>query len=219
MKLFPWADKEVDEPWYREITVGEFASEHGHWSIEDQSYEFNTDFDDWFKERFGATIAPYATTSDGRTALWRLELKLNAEGQEMLNHDQQEMLDEAENGAEIAAQRDSARSGSYYTIEFIEDYSRGFENLVFVYGGDEEDKESLLIERQLLDEPDGLIPQAVEAILTHMRIAGPTQGWAKAFNQRFSEERGAEDGIIKITAEDIEAWLWDLRHVAQHRGP
>lgn len=103
MKLFPWADKEVDEPWYREITVGEFASEHGHWSIEDQSYEFNTDFDDWFKERFGATIAPYATTSDGRTALWRLELKLNAEGQEMLNHDQQEMLDEAENGAEIAA--------------------------------------------------------------------------------------------------------------------
>lgn len=59
----------------------------------------------------------------------------------------------------------------------------------------------------------------MEAILTHMRIAGPTQGWAKAFNQRFSEERGAEDGIIKITAEDIEAWLWDLRHVAQHRGP
>lgn len=33
MQLFPWADKEVDEPWYRESTVGNFASEHGQWSI------------------------------------------------------------------------------------------------------------------------------------------------------------------------------------------
>ena len=83
LQLFPWADKQVDEPWYRERTVGNFTSEHGQWSIEDQSYEFDVDFDDWFKELFGSMIAPYATTSDGRTALWRLELKLNAEGHEV----------------------------------------------------------------------------------------------------------------------------------------
>jgi len=219
MKLFPWADKEVDEPWYRESTVGEFAGQHGQWSIEYQSYEFNANFDDWVKERFGSTIAPYATTSDGRTALWRLELTLNAEGQKMLKRDQQEMLDEAAIFMEIEDERGYARGDGYYTIEAIDRYIDTLHNLVFIYGGDEENKESLLMEPQLFDEPGGLVPQAVEAILGHMRITSPTQGWSKAFNQRFSEELDAEDGIIKITAEDIDAWLCELHQVAQHRGP
>ncbi len=218
MQLFPWADKQVDEPWYRERTVGNFASEHGRWSIEDQSYVFDADFDDWFKERFGSMIAPYATTSDGRTALWRLELTFNAEGQEALRSDQQEMLEEADNYMEMEDERGYARGDGYYTIEPIERYIDTIDNLVFIYGGDEENKESLLIEPQLFDEPDGLVPEAVEAILRHMRITSPTQGWSKAFNQRFSEELDAEDGIIKITAEDIEEWLCELREVAQHHG-
>jgi hypothetical protein len=218
MKLFPWADKELDEPWYRESTVGEFAGQHGQWSIEYQSYEFDADFDDWVKERFGSTIAPYATTSDRRTALWRFELKLNANGEKMFERDQQEMLEDAAIDAEIEDERDDVRDGGYYTIEFIESYTNGLENLVFVYGGDEEDKESLLIDPRLVDESGELIPRAVEAILTHMRITSPTEGWSKAFNQRFSEELETEDGIIKITAEDIDAWLGDLRRVAQHHG-
>ncbi len=218
MKLFPWADKQVDELWYRERTVGEFAGQHGQWSVENQSYEFDVDFDDWAKERFGSTIAPYATTSDGRTALWRLELKLNAEGEKLLKRDQQEMLEEAAIDAEIEDERDDTRDGGYYTIEFIESYTNGLENLVFVYGGDEEDKESLLIEPRLVDKSGELIPEAVEAILTHMRITSPTQGWSNAFNQRFSGELEAEDGIVKITAEDVEAWLFELREVARHHG-
>jgi hypothetical protein len=50
-----------------------------------------------------------------------------------------------------------------------------------------------------------------------MRITSPTQDWSKAFNQRFSEELEAEDGIVKIIEEDVDTWLWDLRQVAQHR--
>ncbi len=221
LQLFPWAEKQVDEPWYREKTVGNFASEHGQWSVEDQSYEFEfgADFDDWFKERFGSMIAPYATTSDGRTALWRLELKLNAEGQEMLKRDKHEMLEEAAIYMEMEDERDYARSDGYYTIESIERYIDMLDNLVFIYGDDEENKESLLIEPRLFDGSDGLVPKAVEAILRHMRITSPTHGWSKAFNQRFSEELEAGDGIVKITGEDIEAWLCELDQVAQHRGP
>jgi hypothetical protein len=219
LQLFPWADKQVDELWYRERTVGNFASEHGQWSIEEQPYEFGTGFDDWFKERFGSTtIAPYATTSDGRTALWRLELTLNTEGLEVLEHDKQEMLEEAAIVMEMEDERDYARSEGYYMIEVIEHYIDMLDNLVFVYGCDEENKESLLIEPRLFDEPGGLLPKAVEAILRHMGITSPTQGWSKAFNQRFSEELEAEDGIPKITAEDIEAWLCKLREVAQYHG-
>jgi hypothetical protein len=219
LQLFPWADKQVDEPWYRERTVGNFASEHGQWSIEEQSYEFDADFDDWFKERFGSTtIAPYATTSDGRTALWRLELTLNTEGLEVLERDKQEMLEEAAIVMDMEDERDYARSDGYYTIEGIERYIDTLDNLVFIYGGDEEEnKESLLIERRLFDEQGGLVPKAVEAILRHIQITSPTQGWSNAFNQRFCEELDARDGIVKITGEDIGAWLWELRQVAQLR--
>jgi hypothetical protein len=219
LRLFPWADKQVDEPWYRERTVGHFTSEHGRWSIEDQSYEFDVDFDDWYNERFGSIIAPYATASDGRIALWRLELKLNDEGHEALKRDQQEMLEEASIDAEIEDERDYARGEGYYTIELIEHYIDTLDNLVFSYGGDEEHKESLLIEPRLFDGSGGLVPKAVEAILRHMHITSPTQGWSKAFNQRFSEALDAEDGIIKITAEDIDTWLGELHQLAQHRGP
>ncbi len=128
------------------------------------------------------------------------------------------MLEGAANYMEMEDERGYARGDGYYTIEPIERYIDTIDNLVFIYGGDEENKESLLIEPQLFDEPDGLVPEAVEAILRHMRITSPTQGWSKAFNQRFSEELDAEDGIIKITAEDIEAWLCGLREVAQHHG-
>ena len=217
IQLFPWADKQVDEPCYREKTVGNFASEHGRWSIEDQSYEFDADFDDWCKERFGSTIAPYATTSDGRMALWRLELTLNAEGQEVLERDKQEMLEEAAIYIEMEDERGYARGDGYYTIEPIERYIDMLDNLVFIYGGDEENKESLLIEPRLFDGSGGLVPKAVEAILRHMRITSPTHGWSKAFNQRFSDELDAEDGIIKITAKDINEWLAELRRVAENR--
>ena len=136
----------------------------------------------------------------------------------MLERDQQEILEDAAIDAEIEDERDDTRDGGYYTIEFIESYTNGLENLVFVYGGDEEDKESLLIEPRLVHKSSELIPGAVEAILTHMRITSPAQGWSKAFNQRFSEELEAEHGIVKITAEDVEAWLFELREVAQHHG-
>lgn len=218
LQLFPWADKQVDEPWYRERVVGNFISEHGRWIIEDQSYEFDANFDGWFNERFGSTIAAYATTSDGRTALWRLELTLNAEGQGALERDKQEILQEAAIGAEIQAERDNARGGGYYTIEFVERYVDGLDNLVFIYDGDGEDKESLLIEPRLFDESGGLVPVAVEEILRHRGITSPTGGWSRAFNQRFVEELDAEDGIVKITAEAIETWLWELRRVAKNRG-
>jgi hypothetical protein len=221
LHLFPWADKQVDEPWYRERTVGNFASEHGQWSIEDQSYEFDADFDDWFKERFGSTtIVPYATTSDGRTALWRLELTLNTEGHEALERDKQEMLREVDY-AEIGRDRDYSRSEGYYTIEFIEHYIDMLDNLVFIYGDDdeEEDKESLLIEPHLVDDSGGLVHQAVEAILRHMGITSPTQGWSKAFNRRFSEDLEVGDGPIKLNAEDINEWLAELRRIAESRGP
>jgi hypothetical protein len=129
------------------------------------------------------------------------------------------MLDEAAIFMEIEDERGYARGDGYYTIEAIDRYIDTLHNLVFIYGGDEENKESLLMEPRLFDEPGGLVPQAVEAILRHMRITSPTQSWSKAFNQRFSEELEAEDGIIKITREDLEAWLWELRQVAQHCRP
>jgi hypothetical protein len=214
MKLFPWADKQVEEPWYRERTVGDFASEYGRWSIDDWSYEFDADFDDWFDERFGATIAPYATTLDGSTALWRLELKLNAEGRAAFERD----MHEAVSDAEIEDERDHARGDGYYTIEVVETYTSALDSLVFIYGGDEEDKKGLLIERQLFEKSGGLVPKAVEAILRHAGMMGPTHGWARAFNQRFSEELEARDGIVKITGEDIDAWLCEMRRVAQCQG-
>ena len=218
IQLFPWADKQVDEPWYREKTVGNFASEHGRWSIEDQSYVFDADFDDWCKERFGSTIAPYADDLDGRMALWRLELTLNAEGQEALESDQQEMLEEADIYLEMEDERGYARGDGYFTIEPIERYIDMLDNLVFIYGDDEENKESLLVEPRLFDEPADSFPSRRSDPQTH-GITSPTQGWSKAFNQRFSEELEAEDGIVKITGEDVDAWLWELRRVAQHHDP
>jgi hypothetical protein len=155
----------IAKAWYRE-DVGSFASERGQWSIGDQAYEFHVDFDDWFKERFGSTtIAPHATTSDGRTALWRLELKLNTEGQRGLERDKQEMLREADH-AEIERDRDCSRSKGCHTIEFIEHYIDMPDNLVFIYGDDDEeedkdkDKESPLIDPHLVDDAGGLARQA-----------------------------------------------------------
>jgi hypothetical protein len=219
LELFPWADKQVDETWYRERTIGDFASEHGRWSIEDQAYEFDADFDDWFNGRFGSIIAPHVTTSDGRMALWRLELTLNAQGHEVLERDKQEMLKEADIYIKMEDERGYARGDGYYTIEPVEGYIDMLDNLVFIYGDDDDDenKESLLTEPRLFDESGGLVPKAVEAILKHVRITSPTQGWCKAFSQRFAEEIDA--GEIKITAEDIDSWLWELGQVARRRGP
>jgi len=214
LRLFPWADKQVDEPWYRERAVGEFVSEHGIWNLEEESYDFDDDFDSWLKGRLGGVIAPYATTFDGCTALWRLELKLNAKGEEALERDKREMIEEAVFGAELEAERDSAIGEGYYTVEAVETYTADLYNLIFVYGDEEENKESLLIEPQLFDGSNGLIPEAVEAILRHRRNTGPTHAWSQAFNERFSAEL-AED---KITAEDVDEWIRELREVAQHHG-
>jgi hypothetical protein len=151
---------------------------------------------------------------DGSTALWRLELKLNAEGRAAFERD----MHEAVSDAEIEDERDHARGDGYYTIEVVETNTSALDSLVFIYGGDEEDKKGLLIERQLFEKSGGLVPKAVEAILRHAGMMSPTHGWARAFNQRFFEELEARDGIVKITGEDIDAWLWEMRRVAQCQG-
>lgn len=219
LQLFPWADKQIDEAWYRERTVGDFISEHGLWNGEDESYEFDEDFSDWFRERFGSTIAPYATTFDKRTALWRLELKLNDEGFAALERDKQEILEDAALESEIEMEQDYARGEGFYTIEFIEHYVKSLDSLVFVYGEDDEHKDSLLLEPALFDASGDLVPEAVGAILRHSGVASARDGWSKAFSQRFAKELNADDGIVRIPSHAVQGWLWELRNVAQHHDP
>jgi hypothetical protein len=52
-----------------------------------------------------------------------------------------------------------------------------------------------------------------------MRMTSPRQDWSKAFNHRFSEELESEDGIAEIIGGEVDAWLWELRQIAQYRDP
>jgi hypothetical protein len=218
-KLFPWADKAIDERRYREYAVADFLVEHGRWVPDEEAYDYATDFDHWFDGRFSSGIAPYGTTADGGKALWRLELTLNDVGRAALEKDEHEMLAEGWAAADAASGKESDRAGGHYTLQVIDhaySYHGSLDNLVFVYGNEDEDIESLLIEPRLFTPSGDPVPAVAEAILGHARGTRPTESLGRAFSARFAEDFAASDGIWKITVAEIDEWLGELDLIAVH---
>jgi hypothetical protein len=219
-QLFPWAQKAIDVPWYRQHTVADFLSEHGRWLPEEAEYELSADFNVWFGERFAAGIAPYATSQDGTTAFWRLELALNAVGRDALEKDKLEMLDLVHSDANARDRQAVNRASGYYELRSIDaTYSAHgyFDHLVFVNGEDEEGLEdlvSLRLEPRLMTSAGDPEPALVDEILRHARGTAGTAGLVKAFSQRFAAEFDADDGIPKIQLSDIDAWFEELKAIS-----
>jgi hypothetical protein len=212
-ELFPWADKTVDQRYYRARAVPDYLNAHATWLPEYESYDYDVSFDDWCSARFGSALVPYAVTPDGSTALWRLELQLNDVGAAALAHDKDEMMAEAWMDDDLPSP-----SGGHYAMDFIEQtYSPqgGLECLMYYYDNDDQDLEALLIEKVLTDDDGRPVPTAVAAILRHAG-ADPTQGMAAAFLSRFAHNLDADDGIWEIRRNDVCDWLHELALIAKH---
>lgn len=222
-KLFPWADKRIDEATYRAAAVPEFLSSTAQWTPSDGVYEYKEDFDAWFNTQHPpGSIKPYGTTADGSTSLWRLELELNEHGRDAIGIAHDEILEEVLGPPWTRDLDRSGKQGGYYTLEFAEtpqSRTGGIELLIFDYATEDEDgfeRDALFTVSSSISANDALSQEASAAILRHATGRTPTHGLAYAFSARFTGALDTPTGIFKITFEEVQDWLDEIENLAKH---
>jgi hypothetical protein len=198
--IFPWADLRVDEATYRNKIVDEFYAEQP-WDSEDQQYILVEDFDDWYEREYAGQLKPYREEGGGEVALWRLELRLNDFGREVLEQARQDEEHDALLTYDIVRYQAEQRAGGHYTFGLGDIPGRQFEILNF-----ESDRVSeavfaaeKLTEDHLLTATD---------VLRHARDRQPSDALVRAFCQRFAGE--LEEDEWKLRYDDVIAWLREL---------
>lgn len=205
-KLFPWADLFVDEPTYRQHDELRWRAERCSWNDEYDDWDEAEEFEAWAARELSDELRPFAVSADGQRAFWRLTLRLNRFGREILERDADEerwndLLEEDRGERE----RDLVHGG-WYLGDAVEIGPGGLSSVERVVFHTDEDFEVLAAEQTLWTDED-VRPLAAAAILAHA-LGGPASAAAAvAFVDRFRNVFENKFGEWTISYAEVTGWI------------
>lgn len=200
-ELFPWADVTIDAEHYREQTRAEFYADTG--GDEDAS------FDEWFADHYAGRLKPYARLAQSGTALWRLELALNAFGTAALDADDQADQDDALFTFDQERLLAHQRAVGYYA-NAVADFppARTAEQILF-FGDEDAVPEVVGFEDILWSDPSAW-PQAAASILEHALEREPSEALVAGFVVRFRPVLETDD-VWHLPFAELREWLDEVK--------
>jgi hypothetical protein len=205
-ELFPWADVSIDRGTYDKHDEMRWRAERCTWNGEYEEWDETEDFSTWADRTLTDELRPFAESTDGSRAYWRLSLALNSLGQETL---QQEVDDERWEDL-LALDREEAErelvQDGWYAGDYVEIGPGGLNAVERVVFQTREGDDVLAAEDTLWSEAE-LQPVAAAAILEHA-VGGPVSAsTAKLFADRFASVFDDGRGEWTISYADVASWV------------